>query len=176
MAAAETNATADVSLRAVTPEDWPLLRKWLHDPAVTRWLGSASSSEAGILLVLETPSALGRIVEVGGKPVGYAHAIDAACWGEELPDVLPQWTWDVELFIGEPDYRGRHVGEDALDLLAGEVFSTTFASALCVFVPVRNEAAVRAYERAGFKWVTVWEHPVEGPEWLMLRERPAAGD
>ena len=41
------------------------------------------------------------------RPVGYAHAIDAACWGEELPDVLPQWTWDVDIFIGEPEYRGR---------------------------------------------------------------------
>jgi len=174
VAATDESAIADVTLRPLTPEDWPLLRRWLHDPAVLRWFGSSSSSEAGILLVLETPSALGRVIEVGGHAVGYAHAIDAACWGEVLPDVLPQWTWDVDLFIGEPEYRGRHVGEAALGLLADEVFSTTFAMALSVFVSVRNEAAVRAYERAGFKWVTVWEHPVAGPEWLMLRERPPA--
>lgn len=172
MAAADDNALAEVSLRPVTHQDWPQLIAWLRDPAVERWWGSPSSSEAGIRLVLETPSALGRIIEFAGRPVGYAHAIDASCWGEDLPDALPQWSWDVDLFIGEPEYRGRQIGEFALDLLADEVFSTTFAMALSVFVSVRNEAAVRAYERAGFKWATVWEDPVAGPEWLMLRQRP----
>ncbi|MBU1209880.1 MAG: acetyltransferase [Alphaproteobacteria bacterium] len=171
-AAAEDDALAPVTLRPFTPVDWPRLLKWLRDPAVERWWGSPSSSEAGIRLVLETTSALGRMIEVAGRPVGYTHAIDAACWGEQLPDVLPQWTWDVDIFIGEPEFRGRHVGEAALDLLADEVFSTTFAMALSVFVSVRNESAVRAYERAGFKWVTVWEDSVAGPEWLMLRKRP----
>lgn len=173
MANAEEDALAKVSLSPVSPEDWPRLLGWLRDPAIERWWGSPSSSEAGIRLVLETPSALGRMIEFSGKTVGYAHAIDAACWGEELPELLPQWTWDIDLFIGDPDYRGHNVGEAALNLLAEEVFTTTFATALSVFVSVRNEAAVRAYERAGFKWVTVWEDPIAGPEWLLLRMRPS---
>jgi aminoglycoside 6'-N-acetyltransferase len=164
-----------ISLRPLTPEDWPRLRKWLRDPAVTRWWGSPASSEAGIRLVIETNSALSRVIEVSGTPVGYAHAIDATCWGEALPDALPPWTWDVDLFIGEAPFRGREVGCQALDILAREVFGTTLAMALSVFVSVRNEAAVRAYERAGFKWVTVWEDPVAGPVWLMLRQRPSKG-
>lgn len=174
MTTAAQSIHSNVLLRAVAPEDWPLLLKWLRDPAVERWWGSPSSSEAGIRLVLETPAAIGRMIEVAGLPVGYAHAIDATCWGEELPEVLPPWTWDVDLFIGEPAFRGRNIGGAALDLLAAEVFGTTLAMALSVFVSVRNEAAVRAYERAGFNWVSVWEDPIAGPEWLMLRERPGA--
>ncbi len=164
-----------VSLRPVTPADWPLLLKWLRDPDVQRWWGRPSAVEAEIRLVLETPSALGRIIEADGRPVGYTHAIDATHWGERLPDVLPEWTWDIDIVVAEAAYRGRHVGEEALNQLASEVFGSTFAMALSVFVSVRNEAAVRAYERAGFKWVTVWDDPVAGPEWLMIRERQSPG-
>lgn len=171
-----TNHPIDkLHLRPVTPGDWPLLMNWLRDPDVQRWWGRPSAVEAEIRLVLETPSAVGRIIEVNEKPVGYTHAIDATHWGEQLPDVLPEWTWDVDIVIAEHGFRGRNVGEAALDQLASEVFGSTFAMALSVFVSVRNEAAVRAYERAGFKWVTVWEDPVAGPQWLMIRERKAPG-
>lgn len=164
--------TQHIALRPVAHSDWPMLLKWLRDPAVERWWGNASAAEAEVRMVLETPSAIGKIIEFGGTPVGYAHAIDAAYWGEDLPDVLPPLTWDVDLFIGEAEYRGRNIGGAALDQLAAEVFGSTLAMALSVFVSVRNEAAVRAYERAGFQWLTVWEDPIAGPEWLMLRQRP----
>ncbi|MCH9808712.1 MAG: acetyltransferase [Alphaproteobacteria bacterium] len=165
----------NVFLRPVTEADWPLLLNWLRDPDVQRWWGRPSAVEAEIRLVLETPSALGRIIECDGKPVGYIHAIDATHWGEQLPDVLPEWTWDIDIVVAERAYRGRDIGPNALNQLAAEVFGSTFAMALSVFVSVKNEAAVRAYERAGFKWVTVWEDPIAGPQWLMLRERRSAG-
>jgi aminoglycoside 6'-N-acetyltransferase len=85
---------------------------------------------------------------------------------------MPAGTWDVDLFIAEPGHRGCGAGERALELLAEEVFTTTLAPALAVFVSVRNEAAVRAYERAGFAWARVWEDPLLGPSWMMLRTRP----
>ncbi len=162
----------DVRLRPAEETDWPQLTRWLRDPAVQKWWGHASDAEAAIRLILETPSAIGRIIEVGDRPVGYAHAIEATFWGETLPDDLPDWTWDVDLFIAEADYRGRGVGKQALELLAEDVFGSTFAMALSVFVSVKNEVAVRSYEQAGFKWVSVWDDPIAGPVWLMLRERP----
>jgi hypothetical protein len=60
----------------------------------------------------------------------------------------------------------------ALALLAEEVFATTLALACCGLVPVTNEAAARAYERARFRWQRIWHDPVRGPTWVMLRERP----
>ena len=62
----------------------------------------------------------------------------------------------------------------ALDLLTEEVFATTLAVACSAVVSIRNEAAVRAYERAGFRWQRVWQDPLFGPCWLMLLERPPA--
>ena len=47
-------------------------------------------------------------------------------------------------------------GAAALALLTAEAFATTLAVACCGFVSVRNEAAVRAYEQAGFRWRRIW--------------------
>ncbi len=161
-----------VSLRPVEADDWPLIRAWIKRPDIERWWGSSTAAEAEMRLVAETGPALARIVLVAGVPVGYAHAIDAGHWGE-LPDGMPPGTWDVDIFIAEPEHRGKGVGEAALNELAREVFATTFALALSIFVSVANEPAVRAYERAGFEWARVWEDPIVGPSWMMLRHRPA---
>lgn len=161
-----------VTLRPANESDWPLILSWLKMPEVQDWWGSQSAAQAEIRLVFETTSALARIIEAGGHPIGYTHAIDATFWGENLPDGLPPGAWDVEVFVAAPEHRGRGIGAAALDLLSAEVFSTTLAVALCVFVSVRNEHAIRAYERAGFEWVQVWDDPVFGASWLMLRHRP----
>ncbi|MDX2290013.1 MAG: GNAT family N-acetyltransferase [Hyphomicrobiaceae bacterium] len=161
-----------VRLRAATPADWPLLQTWLVRPDVERWWGSRGAAEAEIRIVFETQSAIARIIEADGRPAGYAHAIDATFWGPSLPDGMPPGTWDVDVVIAEPEFRSRGVGAQALEEIAREVFQTTFALALSVFVPLRTEAAVRAYERAGFRWVEVWNDPLLGPCWLMIRPRP----
>lgn len=160
-----------IALRPVTPADEPLIERWIKRPEIQRWWGDAASAFAEVRLAQESPSAICRIVLVDGKPAGYAHAIDAGLWGETLPQGIPPGTWDVDLFIAEPSARGRGAGEAALALLIEEVFDTTLALGVCVFISVRNEAAVRIYEKAGFHWVRIWEDPVFGPMWMMLRER-----
>jgi aminoglycoside 6'-N-acetyltransferase len=51
------------------------------------------------------------------------------------------------------------------------VFATTLAVAVCVFPSVKNERAVRAYEKAGFRWQRVWHDPQTGPAWFMVARR-----
>lgn len=165
---------APLSLRATNAGDWRLIRSWIARPDIQRWWGSPNAAEAEVRIALESHAAVSRMVMVGDEPVGYAHAVDASHWGPVLPDGMPIGTWDIDVLIAVPERRGQGLGERAVDLLADEVFSTTMALALSVFVSVKNEAAVRAYERAGFQWRRVWEDPIFGPSWMMLRERPAA--
>jgi aminoglycoside 6'-N-acetyltransferase len=68
------------------------------------------------------------------------------------------------------------VGLQALNLLKAEVFSTTLATAVCVFASIRNEAAVRAYEKAGFHWQRIWNDSAVGPSWFMVARRPETGE
>ena len=93
-------------------------------------------------------------------------------WGETLPDALLPGTWDIDLFIASPAHRNQGVGPRARAMIRDEVFSTTLAVEVCIFASLANERAVRAYEKAGFRWRAVWNEPGAGPSWFMTAERP----
>jgi aminoglycoside 6'-N-acetyltransferase len=163
---------ASVSLRAATRSDWDMIRGWLARPDIQEWWGPLSATEAEVNVALSSGHALCRIILAGGEPVGYAHAVDATLWGESLPEDLAPGTWDLDLFIASEEHRGQGVGQGALAQLKDEVFASTLALAVCVFPSIRNERAVRAYERAGFRWKRIWNDPHAGHSWFMVAERP----
>lgn len=162
---------ARISLKPATRNDFGLIRRWLARPDIQDWWGPISATEAEVNMALGSGHAICRVIEVDGVAVGYAHAVDATLWGENLPDELEPGTWDLDLFIAAEDQRGRGVGQIALAKLREEVFATTLAVAVCVFPSVKNERAVRAYEKAGFRWQRVWHDPQTGPAWFMVARR-----
>ena len=165
-------ARAKVCLRPARRSDWDLIRGWLARDDIQDWWGPASATETEVNMALSSEHGLCRIIEAGGAPVGYAHAVDATIWGEDLPQDLAPGTWDLDLFIASEEHRNKGVGQTALSLLKDEVFATTLAVAVCVFPSIRNERAVRAYEKAGFQWKRIWNDPHMGPSWFMIAERP----
>ena len=169
----ESHDKTEVHLRPAQPEDRFRMRRWLTDPEVQAWWGNAASAEAEITLAMGSEASLCRIIESAGEPIGYAHAVEIGLWGEQQPDGLPAGTWDIDLFIASAEHRGRGAGRAPLSLLVEEVFATRLAIACCAVVSIRNEAAARAYEKAGFRWLRIWQDPIDGPCWVMLKERPA---
>jgi len=163
--------TGAVGLRPAIRADWDLIRGWLARPDIQEWWGPVSATEAEVNMALGSQHALCRIIEADGRPVGYAHAVDATLWGDELPQDLEAGTWDLDLFIASEAHRGKGVGQVALAMLKSEVFASTLAVAVCVFPSVKNERAVRAYEKAGFRWRRIWNDPYAGPSWFMVAER-----
>lgn len=161
-----------IRLRSASRADWDLIRGWLGRADIEAWWGPRSATEAEVNIAMGSRHALCRVIEADGVPVGYAHAIDATAWGDQLPQDLPAGTWDLDLFIASENHRGIGVGQKALAMLKDEVFSTTLATAVCVFPSIRNERAVRAYEKAGFRWQRIWDDPHMGLSWFMLAERP----
>lgn len=168
----EDQTQTDCHLRPATDNDWSMVRRWLHLPAVEKWWGPASTTEAEVIKALGATHSIARIIEWRGQPVGYAHAVDAMTWGDALPEDLEAGTWDMDIFIAEPHARGCGLGPLALSELRREVFSTTLATAVCVFASIENEHAVRAYEKAGFHWRRIWQDPIHGPMWLLIADRP----
>jgi len=161
-----------ITLRPATRADFGLIRRWLARPDVQQWWGPVSATEAEVNLALGAAHAICRIIEADGAPVGYAHGVDATLWGANLPDELEPGTWDLDLFVAAEEHRGKGVGPVALAMLRDEVFATTLAVAVCIFPSVRSERAVRAYEKAGFRWQSVWHDPHTGPAWFMVARRP----
>ena len=168
----EVEIQPTISLRPATPEDCFRIRRWLAEPDIRAGWGNAGSAEAEINLAMGSEAALCRIIECEGLGIGYAHALEIGLFGDDRPIDLAPGTWHVNLLIASPPHRGREVESAALALLADEVFATTLAVACAGVVPIRNEAAVRAYERAGFRWRRIWDDRLLGPAWLMLKERP----
>ena len=135
------------------------------------WWGTAASAEAEITLALASAAALPRIIERDGIPIGYAHAVETGLWAKELPEGVPAGTWDVDYCVAPAAGDADGIGGVVLALLTEEVFATTLAVACSGLVSIRNEAAARAYERAGFRWLQLLQDPLLGPSWLMLKER-----
>lgn len=166
-----TNAAPKITLRPARRADWDMIRRWLSRPDIQDWWAPLAQTEAEVNMALQSDHALCRIIECDDEPVGYAQAVDAAIWGDDLPQELEAGTWDLDLFIASEDKRGQGVGQIALAILKDEVFATTLAVAVCVFPSIKNERAVRAYEKAGFKWKSLWNDPALGPAWFMVAER-----
>lgn len=160
-----------ISLRPASRADWGRIRGWLSRPDIQDWWGPLPATEAEVNIALSSQQAICRIIEADALPVGYCHAVDAMLWGDSLPQDLAPGTWDLDLFIASEKHRGKGVGQAALALLKDEVFSTTLAVAVSVFPSIRNERAVRAYEKAGFRWQRIWNDPQAGPSWFMVAER-----
>ena len=159
-------------LRPATAQDRTRIRRWLAQQQAWAWWGDAASAEAEISLAMGSQAALCRIVEEDAAPIGYGQAVESGLWCGPLPQNLPAGTWEIDLFIVCEQGRRRSLAA-ALVLLVEEVFATTLAIACCGLVPISNEAAARAYERAQFRWREIWNDPLLGPTWVMLRERPS---
>jgi len=149
-----------------------MIRRWLSDPQVQSWWGTAASAEAKITLALASSAALPRIIERNGIAIGYAHAVETGLWAAEPPEGVPAGAWDVDYFVAPAAGDVGETGSIVLALLTEEVFASTLAVACSGLMSIRNEAAARAYERAGFRWLQVLQDPLLGPSWLMLKERP----
>ncbi|MBX9588245.1 MAG: acetyltransferase [Hyphomonadaceae bacterium] len=160
-----------VRLRPATLEDRFLIRRWLADPAVQSWWGTAASAEAQITLAMDSTAALPRIVERGGAAIGYAHAVEIGLWAERLREGVPAGAWEVDYFVSSAAQVQASLGAAVLMVLTEEVFATTLAVACSAVVSIRNETAARAYEQAGFRWLHVVQDPLLGPAWVMLKER-----
>ena len=160
-----------VDLRPAHGGDWPKIEVWLRQSEVQRWWGSHSAAQAEVLAALSSDMGLCSIIEVDGLAVGYAQAQEAQPVGEALPLADTAGTFRVDAFIGEAQFRARGVGREAIALVVAEIFATSLAVAAIVVVPLKYEAAVRAYEKSGFRWVRVIDDPLLGPSWLMRVSR-----
>lgn len=79
----------------------------------------------------------------------------------------------VDLFIGSPDHIHTGLGAMILRLFLREVVFRESPCVSCIVGPeVSNKAAIRAYEKAGFRYLKQVEIPdEEAPEYLMRISR-----
>ena len=134
-----------------------MLVAWHADPEVARFWDWESFTPEQMRTELARPDVDPYIVERDGAPIGYLQAWrgDDGCGG-------------LDMFL-VPGARGARAGPDAARALATYLRDEQGWSGVTVDPYVWNDAAIRAWERAGF--VAVEERPADEEHtsrWLLM--------
>ncbi len=169
-----------ISFGELRGSDLSLMHRWLNAPHVKRWWYAEGSSYKEIEEHY-LPGIGGRdatklfLILHENKPIGFVQAYrisaeDDAVYAS-LVDI--ENSVGVDLFIGDPEYLYRGLGRHIIRrFLSDHVFSDPEIE-VCVIGPEpKNAAAIRAYEKAGFRFFKTIRVPGEPePEYLMKLTR-----
>lgn len=141
-----------VTLRPVHEGDAGVLRQMLAAPEVAAWWGSVPDG----FPLDDEPEATRFAIVVDGLVGGMVQ------YGEENePDFRYAW---IDIFV-DPPLHGRGVGTDAVSTLVEHVIKDLGHHRVTIDPAVDNVAAVRCYEKAGFRRVGLlreyWLDPEE---------------
>lgn len=163
-----------IAFRPLRLGDLPLMHHWLNSPGVMRWYEKRPQSEEEVAAKYgprirgEDPTRA-FVMLYGGEPIGYIQTYKIS----DYPDYAVHLGLDdeaagVDLFIGEDAYRHRGLGGPILRGFLREVVFSTMDVPACVIGPEpANTVAIRAYEKAGFRYWKTVSIPDEGEEYLM---------
>ena len=140
-----------VVLRSTTPDDAARLLPIRNEPEVRRWWSDLEPGEMEEFVADEHSLA----IEVDGEVVG------AVQYGEEEDPMYRHANIDVYLTGSR---HGRGLGSEAVRLLARYLLEERGHHRLTIDPAAANIAAIRAYERVGFRSVGVMRSYEQGPD------------
>jgi aminoglycoside 6'-N-acetyltransferase len=149
-------------LRPACEADADLLVSWHIDPEVARYWDDETFTRAEMLVRLARSRVEAYIVEdEAGEPIGFLQVHEEDADGEG----------GLDMFL-IPGARGRGLGPDAARAVASHLRDDRGWTRVTVDPYLWNEAAVRAWTRAGFAAVS--EHGPDGEHtaaWLLMEFR-----
>jgi RimJ/RimL family protein N-acetyltransferase len=184
VAAIEENTLTEpnFTFRPLSFADMPTMSRWLSDPVVAEWyeeggtdIGHLTGKYRDMLEGREPTK--GYIAMCDGVEIGYIQAVPI----DSFPDYARQLDVQpgavgIDLFLGEPAYRGRGIGSAMLREFTDRIVFGEMHAPIAIIGPSpENTRAVRSYEKAGFtylKTVSVIdeEEPYNsGEEYIMTR-------
>ena len=142
-----------VLLRPGGPEDAEKLIRIRKEPEIARRWGSEDIEDEVREGFVGTDE--GFVIEVDGEAVG------AIQYGEEEDPMYRHASVDVFLATS---HHGRGLGTEAIRLLARHLFEDRGHHRLTIDPAADNAAAIRAYEKAGFRPVGILRGYERGPD------------
>jgi len=141
-------------LRALEAGDAAELLRILSEEEVARWWGRVPEG-----FPFDEPEATRLVIEVAGRVAGLIQ------YYEELEPRYRHATIDVFL---DPPLRGRGIGTEAIRRVAALLIDERGHHRITIDPAASNSAAIRSYEKAGFRAVGVmrrYEQDADGPDW-----------
>ena len=174
----------EITFERLTRADLPMMHRWLNNAEVALFYGVGDDNRKNPTMdeviaeykenFVPQPKNQAFIIHLDDRPVGYIQCYrlgDYPDYAKEL-DEDPD-AWAIDILIGEDDVRERGIGSRAIERLVEEqIFSRPGVTACLICPDPNNQRAVRAYEKAGFRYVkTVWLESEKGYEYVMCRDR-----
>jgi aminoglycoside 6'-N-acetyltransferase len=131
-----------VALRPIVEADAPVLREMRATPEVDAWW----HPQAERWPLEHDPDTTGLAVEAEGELAGYVQFSE-----ENDPEYRHA---GIDMFLG-PRHLGRGLGTDALRTLTRHLIEDRGHHRLTIDPSAGNEAAIRCYEKVGFRRVGV---------------------
>jgi aminoglycoside 6'-N-acetyltransferase len=144
-----------IVLRALVATDAPELRRIRATPEVARWWGPPEDD-----FPLGDEDEVTRLtIEVGGAVAGMVQ------FGEEVD---PKYRHaSIDLFL-DPALHGRGIGTEVVRRVVRQLIDERGHHRITIDPAADNAAAIRAYEKVGFRPVGVmrrYERDVDGDGW-----------
>jgi aminoglycoside 6'-N-acetyltransferase len=143
-----------VVVRPLTTDDLPQLERILREPTVARWWGALDREKLERKARGED-EATAFAIELDGELAGLIQYSE-----EDNPDFRHAGI-DITLAT---DAQGHGVGPAAIRLLAKHLVDERGHHRLVIDPAAANEAAIRAYEKVGFRRVGVMREYWPGPD------------
>jgi RimJ/RimL family protein N-acetyltransferase len=144
-----------VILRPLEPGDVAELRRIRETPEVRRWWDDVEPD----FPLADEPEAVRLTIEVDGSIAGMVQFVEEA---------EPKYRHaSIDLFV-DPALHGRGLGSEAVSRLVGILIEEHGHHRITIDPATENVAAIRAYEKAGFKPVGVMqqsERDADGDGW-----------
>ncbi len=172
--------------------DLPLARRWLLEPHVRRWWSDdprerdypeGTLADWRAAMGGEDPTDL-FVIHLDDRPIGVIQSYRVHDHAEYVAETgITEPAISVDVFIGEPALIGRGHGPALLRAFLPLAFER-YGLDYCVIGPAKaNVPAIRAYEKAGFRWLKEYREPEAiDPDHVLLDirrggsgERSAAG-
>jgi aminoglycoside 6'-N-acetyltransferase len=140
-----------VTLRSTTPDDAALLTPIRNEPEIVRWWGDLEPGEMDEWVRQETA----LVIEVDGEVVGAIEFF-------EEPDPMYRRA-NIDLYLTTAKH-GHGLGSEAVRVVARFLIEERGHHRLTIDPAAANRAAIRAYEKVGFRPVGEMRSYERGPD------------
>jgi aminoglycoside 6'-N-acetyltransferase len=170
-----------ITFRPLTHGDLPLMHRWLNTGDAFTWYGRKPTTLEEITaeytsIIEHTESVFGFMILIDEQAAGYIQwyfVSDHPDFAKQV-DVPPD-SAGADMFIGEDRFLHRGLGALIMRLFLQLVVFVDARVGRCIIDPdERNRIAIRAYEKAGFRYLkTVQIEGEPAPTYLMELTREA---